>query len=753
LAGDASSFSLRFTKELDGFITGLADLSGRFSLVAVGSYGRGEMTPNSDIDLLLLHDTKVSRIETERVTQSILYPLWDSGIKVDHSVRSLRDVADSLRQDHRVILGLLDARYLSGSYELFEKLEDLVKKEFKSNLRSYVAITERSVAERHNNFGSLAFDLEPHLKESAGGTRDFALLRSLVRLGVAEVPLAPHILMEAAQRQVELRVMLCKVNPKAQERLSLTDQMELAIRQGVRDLSEFMYVYAKEAQWASVTLREILAHGVSRPKRATSSTGSRGSEEDGSSFDSPSKGEIDRVEVAVCDLIKMIDSEVRSNQPYLARRLSSLRSRYVVSPDRQWSDRDRNAFVTLLQSGDRLLSLWECLDVSDLWYEILPEWRSLRFLRRPNAFHRYSVDRHLIESARKAALLRDRVHRTDLLLLAALLHDIGKAYEGDHSEVGAEKVLRIAERMGFGDEDRQTLASLVLNHLLLAETVTRRDLTDPSTVEMVAAKIGTLERLELVEILTEADSLATGVVSWSGWKESLMKELAFKVVRYLDHGVHGERQPNLPAQILEELVSKASSGHAVVATSDHLYVAARDKKGLLKMVVGSLAISGISVVSADAFELDGIAIDAFRVETWSGGEPNYQRFKLNLKKALLDESFLNERVQHLRQSHSYLSDRRRLEVLEFRPKVEVVKDVSDTALVVEIWASNRRGLLFELSREISDRGFDIRHAKILTMGYDVVDTFYIVDSSGKKPTELVRLEALVAGLERVVSGS
>ncbi len=720
-------------------------------MVAVGSYGREELVPQSDIDVLLLHETKVSSDEVARVADSIWYPLWDSGISIDHSVRSPVEVIENLKSDHRVLLGLLDARFLCGSLELFEKTLRLIDKEVRSKADLYASEILRSVLERHRGFGSITFDLEPNLKESAGGTRDVAILRSLINLEIGGSKEDMPYILGVSQRQILLREWLYRVNPKAQDRLSLFDQSELASRLGAGDVSKLMYQYAQDALRISVLLKEALKSasrkGHGRELKRSSSLGVR--------WGSDQKKEIPFRQsspvTSVYELLKTVEEYLQDGTVGSFGKLEQLKILYRPEPSKQWSEKDRNAFLALLQQREQLVEVWNVLDASGLWCEMLPEWKEVRFLRRPNAFHRFSVDRHLIESVKVASLLRDRVHRTDLLLFAALLHDLGKAREGDHSEIGGEIVKDLATRLGFPAEDVVVLTTLIENHLLLAEVITRRDLSDPSTVEMVADKIGSSEILELLIVLTEADSIATGVVPWSRWKESLLSELAFKVRQFLDVGVHEPREPKLPPDILEELVAKASSGHAIVAVEDHLYVGARDNAGLFATVVGSLAVSGISVVSADAFEREKVAIDAFRVDSWSGGEPNYQRFKSTLKKAIDDPSFLAERIDRLKHTTSYRHDRSSsIKQGMLKSRVEILEDVSDSATVVEIWTTDRRGVLFDLACEISKRGYDIRHAKILTMGVDVVDTFYIVGNDGGKIKDSSELAELIDSLYRVL---
>ena len=185
--------------------------------------------------------------------------------------------------------------------------------------------------------------------------------------------------------------------------------------------------------------------------------------------------------------------------------------------------------MALLLEGPRAIPVLESLDQAELLTRMLPEWAPVRSRPQRNAYHRFTVDRHLWEAATQAARLADRVARPDLLVIGALLHDLGKGYPGDHTERGEELVAAIGPRMGFDERDTAQLVGLVRHHLLLPDVATRRDLDDPETIDMVAEAVGTVGFLDLLHALTEADSLATGSSAWSPWKAELVEELVERV--------------------------------------------------------------------------------------------------------------------------------------------------------------------------------------------------------------------------------
>ncbi|MFM8906272.1 MAG: HD domain-containing protein, partial [Actinomycetota bacterium] len=189
--------------------------------------------------------------------------------------------------------------------------------------------------------------------------------------------------------------------------------------------------------------------------------------------------------------------------------------------------------MAFLLEGDSAIPVWEALEQRDLISKVLPEWAAVRCKPQRNAFHRYTVDRHLWQTAANAATLVSRVNRPDLLVLGALFHDLGKGYPGDHTEAGLALFAKIGPRMGLNDDDVRTVSTLIEHHLLLPDVATRRDISDDMTVEFVAARVGDLGTLQLLAALTEADALATGPTAWGGWKEELVRTLITRVTQRL----------------------------------------------------------------------------------------------------------------------------------------------------------------------------------------------------------------------------
>ncbi|MDQ4133426.1 MAG: ACT domain-containing protein, partial [Actinomycetota bacterium] len=398
-----------------------------------------------------------------------------------------------------------------------------------------------------------------------------------------------------------------------------------------------------------------------------------------------------------------------------------------------WPEEARGGLVRLLAAGRPAIPVLEALDQKGLLVRILPEWEPVRSRPQRNAYHRFTVDRHLCEAAAEAAGLAPRVRRPDLLVLGTWLHDIGKGTPeaGDHSKVGADLVEAMARRMGFPPDDVAVLVALVRHHLLLAETATRRDLDDPETLETVARALGDVETLELMHALTEADGLATGPVAWTPWKAGLVADLVARVRALLEGGTP-ETTAFPSASQLRLADGVRTRGQPLVEGSGTLLtVAAPDRPGLFCQVAGTLTLHGLDVLAARAWSDDGgVAVEDFRVEPLFGGEPDWNRFEHDLKQALGRPLWLQARLAERARAYARRSGPKAARPP--RTAVRVDNDASRAATVVEVRAPDRLGTLYSITRALAELRLDIRHAKVTTLGHEVVDVFYVVDASGGK---------------------
>ncbi|TYC11936.1 HD domain-containing protein [Actinomadura syzygii] len=406
----------------------------------------------------------------------------------------------------------------------------------------------------------------------------------------------------------------------------------------------------------------------------------------------------------------------------------------AVLPGPPWPDGARDALVSLLGAGPAAIGVWEALDQAGLIVRLLPEWEHVRNRPQRNPVHRFTVDRHLVETAAGAAALTREVARPDLLLVGALLHDIGKGRPGDHSTSGAVIARDIAAQLGFPDDDARVLETVVRHHLLLPETATRRDLDDPMTVRAVAEALSGVpgrerETLDLLAALAVADGTATGPAAWGAWKAGLVAELARRAAAALSGGT-----PPAPALDPAHLALARHDGAAVRVIGSRVTIAAPDRPGLLWRAAGVLALHRLAVKTARTISstpgedrADGTAVLDFTAVPEFGTPPDPAALEADLRRMLADRLDVADRLE--RRARSARPPRPGMTVPP--PRVVILDDASRTATVVEVRAHDRPGLLWRIGRTLGACGLQVRAAQVDTLGAEAVDVFYVVDDTGR----------------------
>jgi [protein-PII] uridylyltransferase len=719
-----------------------------YALIAVGGYGRRQLCLGSDLDLVLLHR---GRSGVERVAQSIWYAIWDDGTRLDHSVRTRSEVLAMARSDLKVALGLLDGRLIAGDEKLAQRvLGDALERWLKQSA-SQLPELERSTATRHREAGELAFLLEPDLKQSAGGLRDLCALRALgdARADLAPVVAAPG-LAEAERLVLSARVVLHARTGRDSDRLLLQEQDQVADLLGHADADALMAAVANAGR--TVTAASLEAWRRTRMLRASTSA-------DASEV-SLGPGIVLRAgEVALSadaepagdpTLVVRVAAAAAQRNALIERETMDRLERDAAPLPEPWSDVLRDSFLVLLGTGDALVPVVEALDQRHLFEHLVPEWTAVRNRPQRNAYHRFTVDRHLLEAvARASEHVRD-VDRPDLLLMGALLHDLGKGYEGDHSEVGEELAVKIARRMGFDEPDVAILARLVAYHLVIPEFATRRDLDDPSTARLVAKIVENRRTLSLLSALTEADSRATGSSAWSPWKAELVANLAERVGRVLDGVPLPAPQQFAPTPGQVELL--AAGKLALRVTGKRVTVVAPDRIGLFAAAAGALALHRCNVRRATAAAgPGGMAVEVFDVEPLFDRTPDWSAVECDLAAILAGSLDLEPLLAE--HDRAYARARRPLAAARSPQHVLVDNETSDLASIVEVRAPDRLGLLYEITSALAATGCDVEAAIVDTLGHEVIDTFYVRAAGGGKIVDPLAIQAVSDALDRVVDNS
>jgi [protein-PII] uridylyltransferase len=750
-------FCRRYAAEADAWLSGLAeraagDVKRHLALVAVGGYGRGSLCPYSDLDVVLVHN---GHRDIGKVADAIWYPVWDQGVHLDHSVRRPSEVLSAAAEDVRVALGLLDGRLVWGEAKVAEPLLEKARAAWRDRLGArYLPLLQQQMAERRATAGDVAFLLEPDLKESHGGLRDVSVLRAISAFAPLLADYADlDSLNGATALLTDIRVELHRLAQREHDKLLLQDQDQVAAALGFVDADALMLAVStagRQIAWVSddVWQRRRLWDPTPPPKRRFRRNASDHATPPTPVDLGPDLVEVDG-EIAVTSLapvsvdaslpLRLAATAAELDRPIAKGSLHRLADR-MPPPGDPWTDETRAALVSLLALGRPAVEKIESLDQHGLLVRLIPEWAAVRNKPQRNAYHTYTVDRHLLEAAALAAELTDTVERPDLLLVGTLLHDIGKGFPGDHTTVGIEVVDRITTRMGFAPADVAVLVDLVRQHLLLPDTATRRDLDDPTTIARVARAVGNRLTLHLLAALTEADSRATGPSAWGAWKAGLVADL----VERTDRVLQGETETTAPDSIVtsnQKLINevRASGLPSVSLQPPHVIVAAPDRPGLFSSVAGALALNGMDVRAANVGGEDGVAVEVFTVEVARGTWPDTAKLRQDLAAVLSDRLALGER----------LSERERIYPLRRGSAahlpgsdVKVDNEASETATVLEIRALDEIGMLHRITRALFDAGLDVVSARVSTLGEMVVDAFYVRESGGSKVTDASRLSEI-----------
>jgi [protein-PII] uridylyltransferase len=706
--------------------------------MAVGGYGRRELAPGSDLDLVLVHAGVRSVAE---VAEPVWYAVWDAGLQLDHSVRTVDECVRLAETDLRVALGLLTARCVAGDGGLVAEVVERVRERWGARSTVRLAELRDAMERRWEQHGELAFLLEPDVKLSRGGLRDVEALYAAALAAPVALPILDDASLEAAVDELlSVRVALHAVTGRRGDRLGLEEQDLVARRLGLADAEELLpqvAAAARRVQWTTDQVWRRIASWQAGPRRGSLARPL-----------GPGVALVDDELVLDGTVLPADDSALpfrlaaaaaRTGLPVAQSALVRLENESVAPPE-PWPTATRDALVDLLGCGHAAVPLLETLDHIGVFGRYVREWAAVRSRPQRNTYHRFTVDRHLFEAAAEAAASVRSVARPDLLLLGAWLHDIGKGFPGDHTPVGARLVADIGARLGLCPSDVAVLVRLVENHLLLAEAATRRDLDDPATVDAVLARVPSLLELDLLAALTRADSLATGPAAWSAWKAGLVDELVARTSSRLSGGA----VPSVPLVTDAHRSLFAARALRVLADGARVTVVAPDRPGLLSVVAGVLALHRLPVRAANGATEDGMAVQVFDVEPSSS--PQWAEVSAALAAALDDPASVEVR----------LASRARASRLPQRPgaatppasRVLLDNDSTDRATIVEVRSADSVGLLARVAGAIARCDGDIGVVRVLTFGHEVVDTFYVTDRrTGAKVTDTERLErAILAAL-------
>ncbi|MGV6850254.1 MAG: [protein-PII] uridylyltransferase [Marinibacterium sp.] len=818
----------------------------RMAVVAVGGYGRGEMAPFSDVDLLFVSPYKITAW-AESVIETMLYILWDLRLKVGHASRTIRDCLRLGREDFTIRTSLLEHRYLIGDKALADELNVALRTNlFSDGGRSFIEAKLEERERRHQRQGE-RYMVEPNVKEGKGGLRDLQSLYWIAKYvhGVQDaaelVPLGvfrPEEFDSFATAESFLWAVRCHLHILAgrpSEKLTFDMQVEVAARMGYADAAGrrgveiFMQDYFRNAtkvgDLTRIFLTELEAtHAKPAPLlqrlfRRTprispgySVIGNRLAVEDEAAFLA------DKL-----NLLRLFEEALRTGMLLHPDAMRLVAAHLDLIDDEMRADPEaaRIFLDLLLRHGnpDRALRRMNELGVLAAF---LPEFEPVVAMMQFNMYHSYTVDEHTIQCVSQLArlergelderlplsttVLRRGINRK-VLYMALLMHDIGKGRAEDHSILGARITYDACNRLGFSHAERDAVVWLVRHHLLMSDMAQKRDIADPRTVRDFAEVVGNSERLDLLLLLTVCDIRGVGPDVWNNWKASLIRALYRQTQRVLgdapdrlDREVREsdartklrEQLADWPADQLEAELDRhyppywqglhitaqvvfagmlrdlaASGDPGDIAIDLHpdedrdvtrACIAMADHPGIFARLAGALALVGADVCDARTYTTkDGFVTATFWIQD-NEGHP-YEVGHLPRLTKMIHRTLKGEVV-----ARDALKSRDRIkpreQAFEVPTRITFDNDGSDIYTIIEVDTRDRPGLLFDLSKTLSDANVNVASAVVATYGEQAVDTFYVKDMFGLKylsASKRARLEkklvqSIKDGAERAMAG-
>ncbi len=805
----------------------------RIAVVAVGGYGRAEMAPHSDIDLLFLIPWKLTSW-AESLVESMLYMLWDLRLKVGHSTRTVAECIRQGKGDITIRTALLEHRFLDGDAELAARLKDKLWSDlFAATGPEFIEAKLAERAARHKRQGGQRYMLEPNVKEAKGGLRDLQTLywiakylhrvdraAELVDLGVFR----PEEYSAFAQAESFLWGVRCHLHyltGRAMDQLTFDLQVEVAERMGYQDaagrraVEVFMQDYFREAtkvgELTRIFLTQLEAQHVKTEPMLAGLFRRRRKLRDGLALRQ------NRIDIAdperflsdKLNLLRIFEEGLRTGHLLHpdAMRLVSANLDLIDDEMRDSREANRIFLDMLLKHGNPERALRRMNELGALG-AFIPEFERIIAMMQFNVYHHYTVDEHTIQTISvltqiehaelveelpiASRILKEGVNRK-VLVVALLLHDIGKGRPEDHAILGAQIARRVAPRLKLNAEDCETVEWLVRYHLLMSDMAQKRDISDPRTVRDFAKLVKTRKRLDLLTVLTVCDIRGVGPNTWNNWKAMLLRRLYAETAEALETGLEAlnrdKRETEAKRLLREALPSwdrkalRAETGrhygpywqglptdaHMVFASllkdladdevridmhldRDHdatrACFALADHPGIFSRLAGALALVGANVVDARTYtSKDGFATAVFWVQD-AEGHP-YEEDRLPRLKQMIDKILRGEVV-----ARDALKDRDKLKKRErqfrFPTSIAFDNEGSEIYTIIEVDTRDRPGLLYDLTRTLANNNIYIASAVIATFGAQVVDSFYVKDMFGLKMHARSKQEALERKLRMAI---
>ena len=794
--------------------------AGRVALVPHGGYGRCDVAPYSDVDLMLLVDPSVAQ-HVAPLAQRLLRDLFDVGLVVGQSVRTPIEAWRLARKDPIIWSSLVEARLLAGSVRLFTRFASEFQKRSRRAASALVESVEKSRREERLQYGETVFLLEPNIKRSRGGLRDIQFLRwmAFARHGTPELTaladggiLLPEDIVSLEQAReflLRLRNEMHFHAGKASDLVDRTEQVRLAEvygyqgMEGLLPVEQFMREYFRLTEGVSQVVMRFMA-GTRRGPRWTTLLAPLVTHQFEREFrvgpvhiQANSRG-LARLQTDLTRIVHLAVVANHYNKPIAHATCEAIRAAVPKLPD-DISPEAAEQFIALLDQPARLGDILRNLHEMRVLEKIIPAFSHARCLLQFNEYHKYTVDEHCIRAVEHASdfagdqgpvgRVYRHIKRKWLLHLALLLHDLGKGYPGDHSDVGLEIAGEIARRLYLSPPDAEMLGFLVHKHLVMSHLAFRRDTNDDQLIVRFAVEVGSPEVMQMLFVLTAADLSAVGPGVLNAWKIDVLADLHRRAMQHLAGDAPAASSPDYLADRRQQVLALVPSEGAdwferqlAALPASYLGATPPDQiakemaqlrslqpgevialgtyqpdrgtveykigtyetitPGVFHKLAGALTGRGLQILAAEIHTLaDGLVFDRFYVlDPDFNGSPPQERID-DVTAALRASLCDNPAPPRFRRIWK-TGERRQTGLPRLPTQVRIDNHTSDRFTILDIFAADRTGLLYTISRSLFEKGLSVGVAKIGTYLDQVVDVFYVTDQQGQKLFDEERLNWL-----------
>ncbi len=799
------------------------------ALVGLGSYARRQCSPYSDVDLMILHQNQKKEVIATKL-RPVTQGIFDVGQQLGHSVRTPAEAVQLARNDAVICTSLIDARLIIGNRELFEtfrrNFEAMVRKNNKSLCRAFL----EARSEERDQYGETLYLLEPHIKRSRGGIRDMNLLRwlSFAEHGISDpdrLHLAGALSKFDYHRLQSARDYFLKVRNEMHfhagashdllnraEQLRIAEWMGHTHRSGLLPVEHFMRDYFRHSNhiWQLVRRRKASLQVVSTMTRVLEPMLVKKIDDDyrvGLKYVSATPTGLAKLKTDMGEVLRIIALSAREGKFIDHATWSTL---LLTAPD--FSDEAdlavRKQFYEQLADSNSVGDVLRVLHELGYLEKIVPAMKHARCLLQFNQYHKFTVDEHSLRAVRKAAEFANRddalgeayrdVADKRVLHLALLLHDLGKGFEEDHSDVGRRIALETCQLFELDESTTNDVAFLVHKHLLMAHLAFRRDTSDPHLIRSFADRVESVERLRMLFVLTCADLAAVGPGVLNDWKTDVLSDLYARTSRALQQGSAGAPDTKLEAyrkELFDQLTESEQNdpwfGSQITALpasflascdSDEVHSTLRrfrkltnraadvwceympepktlrftcgvsqgSGRGGFSSMAGALSSNGMQIHEADTDLLaEGLLMLRYSVTDTTTTEGTSEERQEAVSRAMM-EAIDSAEPPKFPAVWGREQEEASKQLSALPNEVRIDTELSADFTIVEVFTFDRRGLLYQLARKLHDMHLVISHAKIGTYLDQVVDVFYVTDRARIKVTDQQRLDEIREELLEVI---